>query len=63
MIIQRSEIEVWRYSTDTGWEVTDNSSIESGYHYWVKMAIRNEDRPILIYMDTDLEMEDARYDL
>jgi len=55
VIIQRSEIEVWRYSTDTGWEVTDNSGIESGYPYWVKMAIVNGDRPILIYMDTDFE--------
>jgi len=55
VIIQRSEIEVWRYSADIGWEVTDNSGIESGYPYWVKMAIGNGDRPILIYMDTDLE--------
>lgn len=55
VIIQRSEIEVWRYSADMGWEVTDNSSIESGYPYWVKMEIGNGDRPILIYMDTDLE--------
>lgn len=53
--IERSQVEVWQYAEDSGWELTDSSAIESIYPYWVKMAIGNGDRPILIYMDAEQE--------
>lgn len=55
MIIQRSVVEVWKFTADTGWEATDTSMIEAGYPYWTKMAMGNQNRPILVYMDTDQE--------
>lgn len=53
-IIQREEVEVWMFANDE-WSLTDNSNIDSGYMYWVKIEIGPDGQPILIYMDTENE--------
>ncbi|MBI9012937.1 MAG: hypothetical protein JEZ08_11950 [Clostridiales bacterium] len=55
VIVERSNLEVWRYSSNSGWEMTDDSGFESEYPLWVRLEMGNGDRPILIYMDTGLE--------
>lgn len=61
VVIDRSEIEVWRYVEDSNWEETDNSGIGSDYPYWVKLAMGNGNRPILVFMDTELEWKICGY--
>ncbi len=52
---ERSAVEVWRYSNEGGWQVTDSSGIEAIYPYWIKMRMGESDKPILIYMDAEQE--------
>lgn len=61
VVIERSEIEVWRYAEDSGWEQTDSSGIESEYPYWVKLAMGNGNRPIIIFMDAEQEWRTCGY--
>ena len=59
--IERSQVEVWRYAEDSEWELTDSTSIESVYPYWVRLAMGNGDRPFLFFMDAEQEWKTSGY--